>query len=108
MEEDRTFFCSELIAKAYKVLGVIEDDDKSCAKFYPGCFSSKNNNTLRFKPGMNLESELNIIIDLPKNSFKASDGKSTPGSLCGESDETYSPVNKSTSASSGQNSKSPF
>ena len=26
VEEDRTFFCSELIAKAYKVLGVIEDD----------------------------------------------------------------------------------
>ena len=27
IDEDRTFFCSELIAKAYKVLGVIEDDD---------------------------------------------------------------------------------
>ncbi len=26
VEEGRTFFCSELIAKAYKVLGVIEDD----------------------------------------------------------------------------------
>ena len=24
---DRTFFCSELIAKAYKCLGIIEDDD---------------------------------------------------------------------------------
>jgi hypothetical protein len=31
VEEDRTFFCSELIAKAFKVLGVIEDDEKSCA-----------------------------------------------------------------------------
>lgn len=28
--EDRTFFCSELVAKAFKILGIIEDDDMSC------------------------------------------------------------------------------
>jgi len=27
IDEDRTFFCSELVAKAFKVLGIIEDDD---------------------------------------------------------------------------------
>jgi len=30
LETDRTFFCSELVAKAFKLLGVIEDDDISC------------------------------------------------------------------------------
>ena len=30
IEEDRTFFCSELVAKAFKLLGVLEDDDTSC------------------------------------------------------------------------------
>jgi hypothetical protein len=31
IEEDRTFFCSELIAKAYKILGIVENDDRSCS-----------------------------------------------------------------------------
>ena len=30
IDENRTFFCSELVAKAYKVMGIIEDDDTSC------------------------------------------------------------------------------
>ena len=30
VDEHRTFFCSELVAKAFKVLGIIEDDDTSC------------------------------------------------------------------------------
>ena len=30
LHEDRTFFCSELVAKAYKILGIIEDDETSC------------------------------------------------------------------------------
>jgi hypothetical protein len=30
IHEDRTFFCSELVAKAYKLLGIIEDDKISC------------------------------------------------------------------------------
>jgi hypothetical protein len=31
IDEDRTFFCSELVAKAYKVLGVMVDDDRPCS-----------------------------------------------------------------------------
>ena len=31
IDEDRTFFCSELVAKAFKVLGIIENDNKSCS-----------------------------------------------------------------------------
>jgi len=38
---DRTFFCSELVAKAYKILGIMENDDTSSAKFFPSHFSSK-------------------------------------------------------------------
>ena len=30
IHEDRSFFCSELVAKAFKLLGVIQDDDTSC------------------------------------------------------------------------------
>ena len=39
--QDRTFFCSELVAKAFKILGILEDDEKSSAKFFPGDFSQK-------------------------------------------------------------------
>ena len=38
--DDRTFFCSELIAKAYKKLGLLVSD-KNCAKFFPGTFSAR-------------------------------------------------------------------
>ena len=39
VNKDRTFFCSELVAKAYKTLGIIEDDDTSCTQFYPAHFT---------------------------------------------------------------------
>jgi hypothetical protein len=42
IDEDRTFFCSELVAKAYKVLGIMVDDEKSCSAYYPSSFSSKS------------------------------------------------------------------
>ena len=42
VDENRTFFCSELVAKSYKVLGVIEDDDTACSKFLPGTFGQKH------------------------------------------------------------------
>jgi hypothetical protein len=64
VEEDRTFFCSELIAKAFKVLGIIEDDDKACSQFFPGSFSSKSS-SLKFANGMYLEPELNIVVEVP-------------------------------------------
>ena len=64
IEEDRTFFCSELIAKAFKVLGIIEDDDIACSQYFPGSFSSKSS-SLKFVPGMQLEAELNIVVEVP-------------------------------------------
>lgn len=30
VETGRTFFCSELVAKAFKIMGIIEDDETSC------------------------------------------------------------------------------
>lgn len=39
MDQNRTFFCSELVAKAFKVLGVIENDSRSCTTFYPKHFA---------------------------------------------------------------------
>ena len=45
--EERTFFCSELIAKGFKVLGILENDTRSCAQYYPGHFSAKNSQTLK-------------------------------------------------------------
>ena len=62
IDDDRTFFCSELVAKAYKVLGIMEDDGKASSSFYPSSFSSKNN-SLKFVSGCDLGSELNIVVD---------------------------------------------
>ena len=47
---DRTFFCSELVAKAYKILGIIENDTKACSSYYPSSFSSEKND-LKLLPG---------------------------------------------------------
>ena len=60
---DRTFFCSELVAKAYKILGILEDDNKSSAKYYPSHFSSKYQNCLKFTEGTSMDSELLIIME---------------------------------------------
>ena len=39
-DENRSYFCSELIAKAFKLAGVLKDCDISSAKFYPSSFSA--------------------------------------------------------------------
>ena len=60
---DRTFFCSELVAKAFKILGILEDDDTSSAKFYPSHFSTKYDSFLKLTEGTSIESELLVIMD---------------------------------------------
>ena len=40
IEEDRTFFCSELVAKSFKILGIMADDDVASSMFYPHHFSA--------------------------------------------------------------------
>ena len=41
VDEERTFFCSELVAKACKVLGILKNTDVSCGRFMPGDFSAR-------------------------------------------------------------------
>jgi hypothetical protein len=60
---DRTFFCSELVAKAYKILGIMENDDQSSAKFFPSHFSSKNDGMMKLTPGTSVDPELMVIMD---------------------------------------------
>ena len=42
IDDDRTFFCSELVAKAYKILDIMQDDGRSSSVFYPSSFSIKS------------------------------------------------------------------
>lgn len=37
----RTFFCSELVAKALKIVNIIKNNETSCTQFYPKHFSSR-------------------------------------------------------------------
>ena len=55
--EDRPFFCSELVAKAFKVLGVIESDSTSCSSFYPSHFSKKGQPYLKLREDTVIEQE---------------------------------------------------
>jgi AAA+ ATPase superfamily predicted ATPase len=64
IDENRTFFCSELVAKGYKVLGIINEEDKACSAYYPSSFSSHGK--LKVVDGCILGPELNIIVN-PKN-----------------------------------------
>lgn len=68
---DRTFFCSELIAKAYKCLGFIEDNGKSSAKFYPKHFSNKGDEMLEFKNWLKLKEEQRIILEVVNLKIKS-------------------------------------
>ena len=52
--EDRTFFCSELVAKAFKVIGVIQNDETSCTRFYPKHFSTEGDSFLKLNPGVKI------------------------------------------------------
>ena len=42
VEEGRGFFCSELVVKAYKCVGLFESDE-SCANFLPGDLTAAKN-----------------------------------------------------------------
>ena len=57
IENNRTFFCSELVAKAYKQLGVIVNNDQSCAKFYPHHFCGKGDSFLKLTEGTSIDEE---------------------------------------------------
>lgn len=64
-EEDmeRTFFCSELIAKAFKECGVLIDDNTSCTQFTPNSFSQRGQKFLKLRADAVIHRERKIIID---------------------------------------------
>lgn len=64
IQDDRTFFCSELVAKAFKTLALIEDDETSCTKFYPSHFTSTGDDFLKLKEGTSLEVEKEIELEM--------------------------------------------
>jgi len=41
IDDDRTFFCSELIAKCYKVCGIMKESSVSTTQFMPNDFSEE-------------------------------------------------------------------
>lgn len=63
IHEDRQFFCSELVAKALKVLGVIKDLNLSSTKYYPGCFEVGQKVDRNLKDGVCLGPVLNVMAD---------------------------------------------
>lgn len=60
-----SFFCSELLAAAYKACGLISVD-KACSQFWPVTFSDKER--IDFLKGAKLEPELVINFSLSTNS----------------------------------------
>ena len=40
IEDGRAFFCSELVVKAYKCCGILQQTDEACSNFLPGDLSS--------------------------------------------------------------------
>ena len=61
VDEDRAFFCSELIAKAYKSCNIMKTD-LAASKFSPGDFSQKVN-SLKLVEGATLSDEMLVMTD---------------------------------------------
>jgi hypothetical protein len=61
VDKDRTFFCSELVAKAYKVCGVMQPTDEACSNFLPIDFTTESKR-LKLVAGAKLSNEMQISI----------------------------------------------
>ena len=61
-EEGRAYFCSELVTKAYKVCGLLNESilDQACSNFLPGDWSS-NKNSIQLTNGAKLGPEQMIF-----------------------------------------------
>ena len=58
VDEDRTFFCSELIAKAYKVTSILKDEGQASSLFYPHHFSARGDSYLKLSANVIIEPEM--------------------------------------------------
>lgn len=63
IKDDRNFFCSELVAKCLKVLGVLKDLKKSCTSYYPSHFEDNQKVELDLKEGVSLSPTFNLLVD---------------------------------------------
>ena len=66
VEEERKFFCSELIAKAFKVCKIMEDNGEACSNYLPSNFSSKKF-TLPLLKHIKLDSEKTLCFGQMQN-----------------------------------------
>lgn len=57
IDEDRTFFCSELVAKAFKVLGIMKDGGKSSSAYFPHHFCMRGDSELDLTAGTEIKTE---------------------------------------------------
>ena len=60
--DGRTFFCSELVAKSFKILKIIQDRGESSALYLPKHFSSKSKKLI-LTPGTTIDLDQEIIIE---------------------------------------------
>lgn len=65
VDDDRKFFCSELIAKAFKVCGILQETKEASSSFFPVDFTTQSKK-LKLQPGMLISGELNIHINEAK------------------------------------------
>lgn len=60
IKEDKTFFCSELIATAFKRCGLMENK-KAASRYWPGDFSNEDRNkSIKLINGASFGEELTI------------------------------------------------
>ena len=62
IDTERTFFCSELVAKAFKTLGILVDNNTSCSQFYPHHFGARGDSFLKLTDKTIIESEMQVIL----------------------------------------------
>lgn len=60
--EGRTFFCSELLAKGFKIIGVFEDKGEASSTYYPSHFTENGDKKLPIAEGCQFMEEINIIV----------------------------------------------
>lgn len=77
IEEGRTFFCSELIAKGFKLAGVLKNNEISSAQFYPSSFGEDGQDFLKenLHESATIHREREIILENTNNEDdESSDG----------------------------------
>ena len=61
IKDDKSYFCSELVASAYKCMGILPKEI-SASQYWPGSFA--NSGKLELSEGAKIEHE--VVIEFPK------------------------------------------